>query len=100
MIPEVQPLRDADRARFTQRAQAVPAEVTRRAAAIVEDVRQGGDGALRRWTRELDGADLADPFVPRADWLAGVRKVPAGVRRAIDENLARIRAFHKLQAGR
>lgn len=100
MIPEVRLLRDADRARFTQRAQAVPAEVTQRAAAIVGDVRAGGDAALRRWTRQLDGADLADPFVPRADWLAGVRQVPAGVRKAIDGNLARIRAFHKLQAGR
>jgi histidinol dehydrogenase len=100
MIPEVRALEDADRARFTQRAQAVPAEVTQRAAAIVDDVRRGGDGALRRWTRQLDGADLADPFVSRGDWLAGIRQVSRDVRKAIDQNLARIRAFHRLQAGK
>jgi histidinol dehydrogenase len=99
-VPPVQALRDADRERFTQRARSVPAEVVQRAAAIAADVRAGGDAALRRWTRQLDGADLADPFVARADWLAGIRRVPPGVRKALDANLARIRAFHRLQAGR
>lgn len=99
-IPAVQSLGDIDWARFTQRAQGVPADVQQKAAAIVTDVRAHGDAALRRITKELDGVDLADPFLPKAEWLAGARSVPATVRKAVDENLARIRRFHQLQAGR
>jgi histidinol dehydrogenase len=95
----VQGLADVDWARFTQRAQAVPAEVVEAARSIVGQVRDGGDDALRRLTKRFDGADLADPLVSRKEWLAGARRVPADVRRAIDANLARIVAFHRLQAG-
>jgi len=96
----VQSLADVDWRRFTERAQAVPADVVAKARAIVEDVRNGVGDALRRWTRQLDGCDLADPFISRKDWLAGARQVPAPVRKAIDANLARIAAFHRLQAAK
>jgi histidinol dehydrogenase len=96
----VQALADVDWTRFTRRAQAVPKDVQDKARAIVEGVRDQGDAALRRWSRSLDGVDLEDPFVGRRDWLAGIREVPADVRKAIDENLARIERFHRLQAAR
>jgi histidinol dehydrogenase len=99
-VPEVEDLAAVDWARFTQRAQTVPAQVLQRAAAIVEDVRARGDAALRHWTKDLDGADLADPFLPKRDWAAASAKVPAPLRRAVDENLSRIQAFHRPQAGR
>jgi histidinol dehydrogenase len=99
-VPEVEDLAAVDWARFTQRAQTVPAQVLQRAAAIGEDVRARGDAALRHWTKDLDGADLADPFLPKRDWAAASAKVPAPLRRAVDENLSRIQAFHRPQAGR
>lgn len=99
-IPTVQDLASIDWARFTQRAQAVPADVQAKAAAIVADVQAHGDDALRRLTRELDGVDLAEPFLSMAEWAAGARQVAPHVRKAVDENLARIVRFHRLQAGK
>ena len=96
----VQSLADVDWGRFTRRAQAVSPDVLAKAKAIVEGVRDQGDDALRRWSKTLDGIDLEDPFVPRKDWLDGIRRVSPEVRKAVDQNLARIRAFHRLQAGR
>lgn len=96
----VRSLADVEWTRYTQRARSVPQEVLDKARSIVESVRDQGDSALRRWSKALDGVDLADPFVSRAGWLAGLREVPRDVREAVDENLARIRSFHRLQAGR
>ncbi|HJQ92961.1 MAG TPA: histidinol dehydrogenase, partial [Candidatus Thermoplasmatota archaeon] len=96
----VRALADVDWTRYTQRAKGIPQEVQDKARAIVEAVRDQGDAAFRRWSKALDGVDLEDPFVSRSDWLAGIRQVPAEVRRAVDQNLARIRAFHRLQAGK
>ncbi|HUR63015.1 MAG TPA: histidinol dehydrogenase [Candidatus Thermoplasmatota archaeon] len=95
-----QSLTEADWTRFTQRAQAVDPGVEQAAAAILAEVRAGGDDALRACTRRFDKADLADPFLPKAEWKAAARTVPADLRRALRENHRRIRAFHALQAGR
>jgi histidinol dehydrogenase len=99
-IPPVQDLSSIDWKRFTERAAAVAAEILARARSILADVQAHGDDALRRLTRDLDGPDLADPFLAKAEWTAAARTVPALVRKAIDENLARIQKFHRLQAGK
>jgi histidinol dehydrogenase len=99
-VPQVQALAEVAWGRFTQRAQAVPAEVLQSARQTLEQVRAGGDGALRALTKRFDGADLPDPFLGKAEWAKAARSVPADVRRAIDENLARIHRFHQLQAGK
>jgi histidinol dehydrogenase len=98
-VPPVQRLADVEWRRFTERAQAVPDGVVRSVDAVLEEVRRGGDAALRRLTRRFDGCDLADPFLPKPEWDAAARDVPAPVRRAIRGNHARIRAFHALQVG-
>lgn len=67
-----------------------------KAAAIVERVRKGGDRALRRFAEELDG--LTGPIeVPRGEWEAAARTVPAPVRRAIREAARNIRRVSKAQ---
>jgi len=67
-----------------------------KAAAIVERVRKGGDRALRAYALELDG--LTGPVeVPRAEWEAGARAVPAPVRRAIRDAARSIRRVSKAQ---
>lgn len=64
----------------------------RRVAGIVEQVRRGGDRALRRFARRLDGWD--GPFeMPAAEVRAGVRRVEPGVRRALARTAARIRTM-------
>lgn len=99
-IPAVQRLSDIDWTRFTQRAAGIPPDVAAAAGSIIADVRADGDAALRRLTKKFDGCDLQNPFLSRAAWDRAADSVAADVRRAIDNNLRRIQAFHKLQAGR
>lgn len=97
-LPRVRKL-DAAAWALADRAQAVPATVARDAQAILEQVRTGGDAALRQLTTRFDGCDLPDPFLSNAEWSRAAATVPAALRRAIDANLRRIRAFHQLQVG-
>ena len=65
-------------------------------AAIVERVRKGGDRALRAYAQQFD--DLSGPIeVPRGEWEAATRAVPAAVRRAIRDAAASIRRVSKAQ---
>lgn len=99
VIPSVRRL-DAAAWALADRAQDVPAAVMSAANAILEQVRTGGDAALRRLTARFDGCDLPGPFLPKAEWNRAAASVPAALRRAIDANLGRIRAFHRLQVGK
>jgi histidinol dehydrogenase len=78
------PLRDRERLRAS-------------AAAIVEAVRSQGDAALRRYTRELDGVDLAS-FAVTADEM---RRAPSQLLpeqlRALDTAIDTVRQFHEAQ---
>jgi histidinol dehydrogenase len=57
-------------------------QLARRAARIVDEVRKGGDAALRRYARRLDG--LTGPFeLSERDIARGAGQAPPAVRRAI-----------------
>lgn len=92
------PLADADLDRLLHRGERTDADLRDQVAEIMQDVRAGGDDALRRWTRTLDGADLPDPFLGESEWRDGAAECPAEVRVAIDAACSRIRSFHELQA--
>ncbi|MEE9276774.1 MAG: histidinol dehydrogenase [bacterium] len=64
---------------------------------IVEGVRDGGDAALLRYTKEFDGAALAagEIEVPRAEWERAAETLPAEAREALALAAGRIRAFHE-----
>jgi histidinol dehydrogenase len=81
------------------RERATSPAVARTVAAIVDDVRRNGDEALLRLTRRLDGVRLtADELrVPAQEVLRLAGRAPAGVRRALREMAARLRAFHRRQ---
>lgn len=64
---------------------------------IVEDVRLEGDSAVRRWTRELDGVDVADPRVPPARLATQWDRTPTVLRLALDEAAGWLRRFHEHQ---
>jgi histidinol dehydrogenase len=67
-----------------------------KARAIVERVRRGGDAALARYARELDGHQ--GPIeVPRRTWERGANSVPVNVRDAIAQAAASIRRVAKRQ---
>lgn len=70
-----------------------------RAAVIVERVRQGGDAALLKYARELDG--LAGAIeVPRGAWEKEAAALSTDVRRAITRAAANIRTVAKAQVPR
>ncbi|WP_058834784.1 histidinol dehydrogenase [Luteimonas abyssi] len=71
------------------------ADTVRRAvSAIVDEVREAGDAALRTLGRRLDGVDL-DAFEVDADGFAAAEAaVPAPLREAMSRAATRIEAFH------
>ena len=74
--------------------QAVAAQTRASVAALVEDVRNRGDAALREITQRFDGASL-DAFEVGADEFAAAESaVPVELRRAMEEAAGRIERFH------
>lgn len=70
--------------------------VRRRVAAIVSSVRRGGDRALERFARRLDG--LSGPIeVTREEMVESARGVPRDVRTALSRAAANIRLVARAQ---
>lgn len=78
-------------------AAAPPPEVGAAVARIIGEVRARGEAAVRELTRRFDGADLADPFLPAAEWDALAARCPEPVRAALEKAVQRVRAFHAPQ---
>ena len=72
-----------------------PAEPKTDVSAILDDVRRGGDAALRELTSRFDGVDLADPWVT-ADELAAAAVEPA-LEAALQRAADAIRRYHAEQ---
>lgn len=67
-----------------------------RASAIVERVRRGGDAALVKYARDLDGLK-AGIEVPRAQWVAQAKALSPAVRAAIKRAAVNIRSVARAQ---
>jgi histidinol dehydrogenase len=65
--------------------------------AVLADVRERGDAALRDLTRRFDGADIDDLRVPPAEVEAAVEGIPAELRAALVAALTNIEAYHRAQ---
>lgn len=68
----------------------------RAAARIVDRVRRGGDAALKRYARTLDGLTGAVE-VPRRVWEKEARTLPPAIRRAIAKAARNIRSVSRRQ---
>src|SRR2546430_7509818 len=68
--------------------------------AILDDVRAGGDAAVREHTRRLDGVDLppGDWEVPAARWQQALERLPRPLRAALEVAVQRVRDYHANQA--
>jgi histidinol dehydrogenase len=76
-----------------------PAEVQAAAAAIVADVRAGGDEAVRAHTARLDRVDLPEDYaVPASEMRARLAALSPGLRAALETAAANIRAYHEREA--
>ena len=66
-------------------------------AAIVADVRERGDAAVRELTERFDGARLPSMFLDDARWDGLAAQCPPAVREALATAQERVRAFHAPQ---
>jgi len=71
-------------------------ETERRTAEIVERVRRGGDPALKRFAKQLDGL-TGSIEVPRGTWERHARSLPSATRRAVVAAARHIRSVAKRQ---
>jgi len=62
--------------------------------AILEEVREGGDAAVRKLTRQFDGVDLDHLRVSGDDITSALRAIAPDLRRALDLAYERILAYH------
>ena len=72
-------------------------QVAARVRAIFEQVRAGGDAALRQLAAELDKATIVELLVSEAEFAAAAAQVPAALQAAIRQAKANIEAFHTAQ---
>jgi histidinol dehydrogenase len=88
-------LDDAARAAALQRpAQRIAGETSATVAGILEAVRERGDAAARECTARFDGVASACFQVSDDEFQAASDAVPAELRKAIDDAIARISAYH------
>ena len=71
--------------------------VSKTARLILERVRKGGDAALTAITREIDGLEILDFRVSDAEIEDAAGMVSEELKKAIDDAIANIRAFHEAQ---
>jgi histidinol dehydrogenase len=67
-------------------------------ATIIDEVRAGGDSALRRLTARFDGVEIDRLRVPEEEIQAALARVPAALQDALDVAHDRILAYHSHQA--
>ncbi len=64
-------------------------------AAIVDEVRSGGDDALRALTKRFDGVEPTTLRVPVGDIRGALGRIPDDLRLALDVAYGRILAYHR-----
>lgn len=75
----------------------IVADVAEPVRAIVQDVAQNGDAALRAYEKKFDRADLADLEVSPAEWDAAMAAVEPEFLQILQEAAANIRRYHEKQ---
>jgi histidinol dehydrogenase len=88
---------EARRAALARPAADTRDEVLRQAAAIVSAVRTEGDAAVRRFTRQFGGPELADLRVSRAEFADARAALNATQITAIEQAIANVSRFHEAQ---
>ena len=68
-----------------------------RVAGILEQIRRGGDSALRQVSEAIEGFPLSDFKVSNEEIEAACDRVPEDLKTAIVEAASRIRTFHELE---
>src|SRR5690554_1376642 len=64
---------------------------------ILDEIRQNGDRALRKYTLKFDGTELSNFSVTDAELLEAVNEVPEALKNAIKIAASNIEKFHASQ---
>ena len=88
---------DARVALLERPAVALDGEIRAGAAAIIDEVRRGGDAALRRLTERLDRASIVDFHVSEEEIRSAEQALTAGQLAAIELAIRNVRTFHAPQ---
>ena len=89
---------DARRAALSRPATETREEVFREAAAIITAVRAEGDAAVRRFTKQFGGPDLAQLRVSAAEFRDARDALDAQQIAALERAVANVTRFHQAQA--
>jgi histidinol dehydrogenase len=82
------------------RASAAGPDLGATVAEIITDVRERGADAVRELTARLDGADVAEPRVPRDEIISARDRISPGLRAALEVARDQIVAWHEAQRER
>lgn len=88
-------LDDSQQRALMTRARTRDSELSTRTAALVHDVRERGDEALREMAKRFDGATLATLEVPQSDWQAALESVPTALRQSLTRAARNIETVHR-----
>jgi histidinol dehydrogenase len=88
---------DQRRSVLSRPASSTSAELMRDVAAIIGEVRDGGDAALEQFTRRFDGTAPVSLRVPEADITAAAGQLSSEQRLALETARDNILAFHEAQ---
>lgn len=80
---------------LTRPVQTVAVQTRDAVAGLIAQVRAGGDGALREITLRFDGVAPEAFEVTPAEFAAADQQVPAELRKAMEQAVERIEAFHR-----
>lgn len=83
------------RAALARPAAGLQAQTLLQAQAIIETVRAQGDAAIARYTRELDGVELARFEVPAAQFAAARAQLDSAQIAALERAIDNVEAFHR-----
>lgn len=87
-------------ARIMRRAQANIDDVAVKVMPIIEDVRQNGDAALRRYAEKFDGAKLTHIKATQEEFDAAEKTLDETLKAAIRRCVANVQKFHNEQMNR
>jgi histidinol dehydrogenase len=88
---------DARRAALSRPAAERSADVLAQASSIVEAVRAEGDAAIRRFTRQFGGPELADLRVGAAEFASARASLEATQLAALERAIDNVTRFHEAQ---
>lgn len=83
-----------DRLKSTFGKEITPSDAVRQ---IIQEIRQQGNDAVRRWTKSLDGVDLLDNKVSKPELFKALSQLDPALRSALETSASRIEQFYRKQ---